>query len=160
MYCKCLDKIQERVACTKARDKNAHISVRPQTFIFRGTALKFARPRTFKLLSVTTLKPPIVISFNWKWRDTSPKRFWCLSNHSQPLQDLWKDAIGHDQTCLCVQWFRWKTFWESVVNFGLTINKNSIRVDKPTRCNTSYEWSLFSINWLYMFRTITSPSSV
>ena len=32
-------------------------------------------------------------------------------------------------------------------------------VDKPTRCNTSYEWSLLSINWLHMFRTITSPSS-
>ena len=31
-------------------------------------------------------------------------------------------------------------------------------VDKPTRCNTSYEWSLLTINWLYMFRTITSPS--
>ena len=32
-------------------------------------------------------------------------------------------------------------------------------IDKPTRCNTSYEWSLFSIIWLYMFRTTTSPSS-
>ena len=32
-------------------------------------------------------------------------------------------------------------------------------VDKPTRCNTSYGWSLLSINWLYMFQTITSPSS-
>ena len=32
-------------------------------------------------------------------------------------------------------------------------------VDKPTRCNTSYEWSLFSIMWLYIFRTITSPST-
>ena len=32
-------------------------------------------------------------------------------------------------------------------------------VDKPTRCNTSYEWSLFSIIWLYMFRTIANPSS-
>ena len=32
-------------------------------------------------------------------------------------------------------------------------------VDKPTRCNTSYEWSLLSINWLYMFLTTTSPSS-
>ena len=32
-------------------------------------------------------------------------------------------------------------------------------VDKPTRCNTSYEWSLLSINRLHMFRTITSPSS-
>ena len=31
--------------------------------------------------------------------------------------------------------------------------------DKPTRCNTSYEWSSLSINWLYMFRTIASPSS-
>ena len=34
-----------------------------------------------------------------------------------------------------------------------------ICVDKPTRCNTSYEWSLSFIIWLYMFRTITSPSS-
>ena len=32
-------------------------------------------------------------------------------------------------------------------------------VYKPTRCNGSYEWSLFSIIWLYMFRTIASPSS-
>ena len=32
-------------------------------------------------------------------------------------------------------------------------------VDKPTRCNTSYEWSLLSIIWLYTFRTITSPTS-
>ena len=33
-------------------------------------------------------------------------------------------------------------------------------VHKPTRCNTSYEWSVLFIIWLYMFRTITSPSSV
>ena len=33
-------------------------------------------------------------------------------------------------------------------------------VDKPTRCNTSYEWSSLSIIWIYMSRTITSPSSV
>ena len=33
------------------------------------------------------------------------------------------------------------------------------RTDKPTICNTSYERSLLFINWLYMFRTITSPSS-
>ena len=32
-------------------------------------------------------------------------------------------------------------------------------LDKPTRCNTSYAWSLLSINWIYIFRTITSPSS-
>ena len=32
-------------------------------------------------------------------------------------------------------------------------------VDKPTRWSSSYEWSLLSIIWLYMFRTITSPSS-
>ena len=32
-------------------------------------------------------------------------------------------------------------------------------VDKPTRCNTCYEWILLSTNWLYMFRTITSPTS-
>ena len=32
-------------------------------------------------------------------------------------------------------------------------------VDKTKRCNTFYEWSLLFIIWLYMFRTITSPSS-
>ena len=32
-------------------------------------------------------------------------------------------------------------------------------VDKPTRFNTSYECPSLSINWLYMFRTTTSPSS-
>ena len=32
-------------------------------------------------------------------------------------------------------------------------------VDKPTRYNSSYEWSLLSINWLYIFLTISSLSS-
>ena len=47
-------------------------------------------------------------------------------------------------------------------NFSLTLYIPFIVfqcVNKPTRCNISYEWSLLSINWLYMFRTITSPSS-
>ena len=34
-----------------------------------------------------------------------------------------------------------------------------ICADKPTRCNTSYEWYLLFIIWFNMFRTITSPSS-
>ena len=32
-------------------------------------------------------------------------------------------------------------------------------VDKPTRCTDSYKLSLFINVWLYMFRTITCPSS-
>ena len=47
-------------------------------------------------------------------------------------------------------------------SFNLTLYVPRIMfqcVDKPTRCNTSYEWSLLSIIWLYMFRIITSPSS-
>ena len=43
--------------------------------------------------------------------------------------------------------------------FRVSINKYLKCVDKPTSCNPSYEWSLLSINWLYMFRTITSQSS-
>ena len=46
------------------------------------------------------------------------------------------------------------------VNLLLYVPWNMFQcVDKPTRCNTSYEWSLLSIIWLYMFRTITSPPS-
>ena len=70
--------------------------------------------------------------------------------------------------------------WHQLVKYKLTCIQSSIKwhqilntcvwkvlctgimfqcVDKPTRCNTSYECSLLSNNWLYMFRTITSPSS-
>ena len=56
---------------------------------------------------------------------------------------------------------QWNTLLQRSIN-NLTLYVPCIIfqcVDKPTRCNTSYEWSLLFIIWLYMFRTITSPSS-
>ena len=49
----------------------------------------------------------------------------CVSNHSQPARDLRKCATVFDQTCPCVHLFRWKTFWEFVVNCDLVNNNNS-----------------------------------
>ena len=54
----------------------------------------------------------------------------------------------------------WRPFWVDTCCCNERCQKSLCQcVDKPTRCNTSYEWSLLPINWLYMFRTITSPSS-
>ena len=51
---------------------------------------------------------------------------------------------------------------KTLTNKHLTLYVSCIMfqcVDKLKRCDTSYEWSLLSIIWLYMFRTITWPSS-
>jgi hypothetical protein len=40
------------------------------------------------------------------------KAFSCLTNHAQPPRDILKFATLHDQTCLCVHWFRCRAFWE------------------------------------------------
>jgi len=130
-YLQYLDKLQERVDCTKARRK-IHISVRPQIFIFLATTPTFARTQIFKFVSVTTLQTFGVLISNRRWRDTSSTRFWCLSDHSQALRDFGKGATGHDQTCPCVRWFRWRTFWELVMNFSLTNNTNSIVIELGT----------------------------
>jgi len=56
--------------------------------VFDVMAPTFARPQSFRFLSVETLTTPSVSISNWKWRDTSPTHFWCLSNHWQPPRDL------------------------------------------------------------------------
>jgi len=88
-----------------------NINLCQRTCSFPGTAPMFARPQSFVFLSATTFKTSSVFSSNWKWRDTSPTHFWCPSNRSLPPPDLWNGATVHDQTCPCVHWFRWNTFW-------------------------------------------------
>jgi hypothetical protein len=41
--------------------------------------------------------------------------FGCLSNHLQPPREVRKGVTFRDQTCQCVRWFRWRTFWAFVV---------------------------------------------
>ena len=59
---------------------------------------------------------------------------------------------NHQMKCV----FKFMTY-RVYIHIYLTLYVPSIMfqcVDKPKRCNTSYEWSLLSINWLYMFRTV------
>ena len=99
---------------------------------FPGTAPTFAWPQSFVFLSLTTFKTASVFNSNWKWRDTSPTHFLYVSNHSQPPPDLWNGATAHDQTCPSVHWFRWNTFWASVVNCDLIHNANSTLIQFGT----------------------------
>jgi len=71
-----------RVCSARQNKENFHIHTCPQTLSFRGRAT-IAELEPFRFLSVG---------------DTSPTQFECLSNHSQPPQDLWKSATIHDQT--------------------------------------------------------------
>jgi len=87
------------------------------------------------------LKNPSVFSSIWKWKDSSPTHFLCLSNHTQPPRDLWKGATVHDQTFPCVHWFRWRIFWAFVVNCEL-INSTNWTVVKLGTC---------VVNALYQF---------
>ena len=39
--------------------------------------------------------------------------------------DLWKDVTVHHQKCLCMHWFKWRTFWAFALNCELITSKNS-----------------------------------
>jgi len=113
-----LDKHQELVSYTKKR-RTLHINVCPQALSVRGTApvtqyLDFYLRRTLK-------DPYSAVSFNWKWRDTSPTYFLCLSNHSQSHRHLRKGAKVHGQTCPYVHCCMCKKFWTFVVNCSFDI---------------------------------------
>ena len=72
------------------------------------------------------------------------------------LKGLWGNTELHKNN------FRWSWMKSNFHNSFLKLYVPCIMfqcVDKPTRCNTSYEWSLLSIIWLYLYRTINSPSS-
>ena len=108
----CVPKMLEQTSGESSFTKTmkVHINICQQTSSFRGPAPTFAWPQSFVFLPLTTFKTSSVFSFNWKWTDTSPTHFWCVSNHSPPHPDLWNGATVHDQTCPCVHWFRWNIF--------------------------------------------------
>jgi len=63
-----------------------YICVFPQTSSSRNYDPTMCWHRSFRcFICADTYKDPGVCSSNWKWRDTSPKHFLCLSNHSQML---------------------------------------------------------------------------
>ena len=67
-------------------------------------------------------------SCNSKWRDSSLKRSWRLSNHAQTRRDISESATAHNVTCLDVHWFSWRMFCVSVVNCGLIKNRDTTAV--------------------------------
>ena len=78
------------------------------TICFLGTAPTFGRPRSFRFLSVGTVKNPSVLSSDWKWRDFSNAYFMpviSLANAPGPLK-------GYP----CIYRSRWRIFWAFVVN--------------------------------------------
>jgi len=106
---------------------------------FGGTTATFIRRKSCVLLSLGTLKPNSgTFSCNSKWRDSSLKHSWCLSNHSQAPRDISKIATLHDKTCLDVRWFRWRLFCVFVVNCDLIKNKDT----------TTMELGMFTVNVL------------
>jgi hypothetical protein len=108
------------------QQKNVCINRCLKTLGFQGTATMFSWLQSFRFLPVGTSKNCDVFSSNWKQSDTSQQCiFWCLSNHMQPPQNLWKHASVYDQTCPCVHWFRCRTFWAFAVNCDVIHNKNS-----------------------------------
>jgi len=40
-------------------------------------------------------------------------------------QDLWKGVTIHHRKCLCMRWFKGRTFWAFVLNCELITSKNS-----------------------------------
>ena len=71
--------------------------------------------------------------------DISIHSFWIKSNIS-----------GRGK---CLNLVLKNVWWASSIKYSW------VCLGKSTNCNTSYEWSLLFINWLYLFGTITSPSS-
>ena len=106
VYLKCLDKLQERVPYIKTSKEVIWMYVRS----FRGITPTLAWPEDF-FLCVGKMKNHSVFFYNWKWSDISPTYLRYFSDHLQPSRDLRKGAAVHDQTCPCVNWFRWRIFW-------------------------------------------------
>jgi hypothetical protein len=71
-------------------------------------------------------KNSTILSSNWKWRDTSPMHFLCLSNHSQLLWDPRKsvDSPWLDMSVHALIRRRRRTFWAFVMNCDLINNTN------------------------------------
>ena len=92
------------------------------------------------------------LSYNSCGTSTDGYYFCSLS-----FRTFWPHSEDEDTATVCgvLQARHSQTF-----NLTLSVPWIILRcVDKATRYNTSYEWSLFATIWLYMFRTVTSSSS-
>lgn len=54
---------------------------------------------------------------------------------------IWNDATVRYRKCPCIQWFRWRKFWEFVVNCDC-INYNNSTVIKLETCVVNVLWQL------------------
>ena len=84
------------------------------------------------------------------------KIFWL---QKEEMKQNWRKWLTRFRNCYS-SWNFTSVIATRKINLTLYVSYIAFQcVDKPTRCSTSYEWSLLFIIWLYMFRTITSPSS-
>ena len=71
MYLKCFDRLQDWVPPHPQKEKRLHQCISANNF--RGTALRFTLPHSFRFLSVGTLKNPIVCRFRSDKADYLPR---------------------------------------------------------------------------------------
>jgi len=128
VYSKCWDKLQKWV---RHAQKFISVWVRRHFSKFRLAA---CWPQSFRFLSVGGgALQTLVYSSPIKNEESLHQRvLLCLSNHWQPPRDLGKGATVRDHTCPCVHWYRWRIFWEFVVNCDLINSEDSTVIEVRT----------------------------
>ena len=93
--------------------------------------------------------------------ETYTSRRTCILAHNRKLRT--------GKNCLLRIFTAVETFSQNNTVLHIKLRRNTRKlaafvdpqyVDESTRCANIYKWSLFFTVWLYMFRTITCPSSV
>ena len=110
------------VSSTQQNKETISIFVRKHLFL-QVMSTTFSRIQSFSFSSVGTITNRRLFSFNLKRTDISQMNFWCPSNHSQPLRDLWNGTTVHDQ--ICHAYVKWRIFWASVVNCAFRKKKRT-----------------------------------
>ena len=107
---------------------------------------------------------------HWVWTNeagyTEVKNAWSYTSKAQQVSVVWCVIKVSDFTFFLYLFistprsshFHFPSVYLLHTHY-ITISHWTVCVDKPIRCTNSYKWYLFFIVWLYMFRTITSPSS-
>jgi hypothetical protein len=124
VYLRCMDKFQEWISPYQKTETFFVIHC-SQTLTFQRYRVQ--PPRSPKLSPCDFcvwghFNSFSVFSFNLKWRDTWWIYLWLLLNHPQPHRDRSNGATLRDQTCLRVQWIRWRESGSFVVNCDLINN--------------------------------------
>jgi hypothetical protein len=138
-YLKCLDNFMSEFSThththththTKQRERKTKkcSDQRESANSFRVTSPKFSPPQSFRFLSVGIhiQKKILVYSTPNVNEETLHQRTFdaCQTTRSGPMT-FERRVTAHDQTWPCVHWFRWRTFWASVVNYHSIFNKKS-----------------------------------